>query len=105
MESRAGHPGDLPVDYAVRSPIHHRGDPVSDLSRHREMLALLGVEDLASPLDDRSRRAPREVDPQIGVLPDVIAPDQGAGLRVDHGRAYVLDVILDEGLDELDRPA
>src|SRR6266568_7274373 len=64
-----------------------------------------GVEDLAGPLDDRGFAAPREVDPPVGTLPYVVALDHGPGLLVDHSRAHVFDVVLDERVHELDRPA
>src|SRR5690242_13346292 len=73
---------------------------------HRERTAARsGVEDLAGSLDDGGLRAPREVDPAIGPLPDVLALDHGLRLLVDHRRAHVLDLVLDEGVDELDGPA
>src|SRR5271165_2405422 len=63
------------------------------------------VEDLAGAFDDGSLATPREVDPAIGALPDVIALDQRLWLLVDHGRAHVFDMVLDEGVDEFDGSA
>src|SRR5690242_18824433 len=73
---------------------------------HRERTASRsGVEDLAGALDDGGLRAPPEVDPAVGPLPDVLALDHGLRLLVDHRRAHVVDLVLDEGVDELDGPA
>jgi purine catabolism regulator len=61
------------------------GSAESRTSLHVALLALeaararssfSGVEDLADALDNRGLGAPREVDPAIGMFPDVIAPDQ-----------------------------
>ena len=63
-----------------------------------------GVADAAAVRDRRQRR-PREVDPQVGAPPHVLAPDLAARLLVDHRAAHLRHPLGAEVADQLQRRA
>jgi hypothetical protein len=74
------------MDHSIRSAIPHRTNALPHLTwTGYRTAAGSGVEDLIDTFDDGTLTSPREVDPPIGVLPDVIALDHRLGLLIDHG--------------------
>src|ERR1700684_1337364 len=62
----------------------------------------LSVENLTAAVDDGRVAAPREVDPQVGVPPHVVALDHRTRLLVDDHRTSLFHLVPDELIDQLD---